>query len=79
MKDIAIDIIEVIIGFVFIVAIVLGAAKCSIDQDEKKWNNGHCECGGHWEYEQAVGHQYSTSHIYKCDKCGKHIELRQER
>ena len=44
--------------------------------ESAKWNNGYCECGGHWEYEQAVGHQYSTSYIYRCDNCGKRIEVK---
>jgi hypothetical protein len=38
---------------------------------ESKWNNGYCECGGKWEYQQAIGHQYTTNYQYKCDKCGK--------
>jgi hypothetical protein len=79
MKDIVINLIQVIIGAVFIIALVIGLVKCSMNKDEKTWNNGCCECGGHWKYEQAVGHQYRTSYIYKCDKCGKHIELYQER
>lgn len=43
--------------------------------DGTKWNNGVCSCGGHYVYEQSVGHRYTSSHIYKCDKCGKIIEL----
>ena len=42
---------------------------------ESKWNNGYCECGGRWEYQQAIGHQYTTSYQYKCDECGKYIEF----
>jgi len=79
MKDTVFDIIQIIISIVFILGLIIGAVKCSKEQDEKEWNNGYCECGGHFEYEQAVGHQYSTSYIYKCDSCGKHIEVWQER
>ena len=79
MKDTVIEFILSIIGIVFIIAVFIGLVKCSMNQDEKQWNNGCCECGGHWEYEQAVGHQYSTTYMYKCDKCGKHIELHKER
>lgn len=43
--------------------------------DNAKWNNGVCSCGGHYIYEQSVGHRYTSTHIYKCDKCGKIIEL----
>lgn len=39
------------------------------------WNNGYCSCGGEWEYQQAVGHRYSTSYLYKCNKCGKIAEF----
>lgn len=39
------------------------------------WNDGECSCGGHWKYEQAVGHAYTTSYIYQCDECGSIIEI----
>lgn len=79
MKDTIIDVLIIVACFVLIIGIAIGAVKCSINQEEKEWNNGYCECGGHWKYVQAVGHQYHTSYIYKCDKCGKHIELWEER
>ena len=47
--------------------------------DTKNWNDGHCECGGNWIYEQAIGHQYSTNYIYYCDKCGTTIEINEKR
>ena len=76
MKDIIGYVILIILIIVFIIGVGIGAVKYS---DEKAWNNGRCECGGHFEYEQAVGHQYSTSYIYTCDSCGKHIEIWEER
>ena len=40
------------------------------------YNNGiHKDCGGHWVYENAVGHRFSTNFIYHCDKCGTIVEL----
>ena len=40
------------------------------------YNNGiHKGCGGHWVYENAVGHRLSTNFIYHCDKCGIAVEL----
>ena len=40
------------------------------------YNNGiHKDCGGHWVYENAVGHRFSTNFIYHCDKCSTTIEL----
>ncbi len=79
MKDRFFDIGYIILWFAFIISVIICAAKCSIAQDEKKWNNGYCECGGHYVYEQAVGHQNFTSYIYECDSCGRHIELWNER
>lgn len=79
MKDTVFDVIQIILLLVFILGLIIGMVKCSKEHDEKEWNNGYCECGGHFEYEQAVGHQYRTSYIYECDSCGKHIEVWQER
>lgn len=72
-------ILRIILGSIFILGVIYGAVKCSNDQEEKEWNNGYCECGGHYEYQQAVGHQYKTSYIYECDSCGKIIELWEKR
>ena len=79
MNDYVYDIIHIILFIAFIGGVIICAGKCSIEQDEKDWNNGYCECGGHFEYEQAVGHQYRTSYIYTCDSCGRHIEIWKER
>ena len=75
MKYIIGDILAVLIVLVLLFALVVGLTKCSNDMDAAKWNNGYCDCGGHWRYEQAVGHQYGTSYIYSCDECGKRIEI----
>ncbi len=64
-----------------IIALILIAIMVSIviivdNNDNKLWNNGHCPtCGSKWEYEQAVGHYYSTQYIYVCNGCGKRIEI----
>lgn len=76
MRDIIIDIIQIIVGIAFIICLVVGIIIGLKERDQKMWNNGYCECGGHWVYEQAVGHQYGTSYMYKCDSCGKRIEVR---
>ena len=68
--------LPVIIAIVLFVLLLFGVTKAVISHEDKLWNNGHCNiCGGTWEYEQAVGHRTSTSHIYVCRKCGKRIEL----
>ena len=41
-----------------------------------KYNNGQCQCGGHWVYSQAVGHAYGTGFLYICDECGDTVELK---
>lgn len=42
----------------------------------KLYNNGiHDNCGGHWVYQEAVGHRFDTGYIYSCDKCGLTIEI----
>ena len=72
--------ITVIVTIFLITALLFGARRCSINQEEKLWNNGHCDvCGGTWKYEQAVGHRSDTSYIYVCEDCGKRIEIYEEK
>ena len=41
-----------------------------------EYNNGICKnCGGHYVFQTAIGHNYTTSYTYKCDKCGNLIEV----
>ncbi len=73
------EFIAVFITVVIVIAIIAGLVFL-VDagenaHDYKLWNYGHCECGGTWKYEQAVGHRSSTSYIYICDKCGERIEM----
>lgn len=75
MKEVILRILEVIAVAIIICATVFALAKCEAAKKAAVWNNGYCECGGHWRYEQAVGHQYRTSYIYKCDECGNRIEV----
>lgn len=74
MKDVVCEVIQSVFLLALVVIFIILGVRCAVGMDKKKWNNGYCECGGHWIYEQAVGHQYRTSYIYKCDKCGKRIE-----
>lgn len=71
-------IVQCIIGAIIIGILVVIVAFMSAN-DEKKWNNGFCSCGGHWEYQQAVGHRYDTDYIYKCDTCGTIMEFEKAR
>ena len=78
MRKIFDEHMEEIINFtvIAIIAIItLAAIIVSNIQENKKWNNGYCECGGSFVYEQAVGHNNYTRYIYKCDHCGKRVEF----
>lgn len=75
MKVIIGDIVGALIVLVLLVVLVVALVSCGRNKDTAVWNNGYCTCGGHWRYEQAVGHQYGTSYIYKCDKCGSRVEI----
>lgn len=74
-RDTVVTIIFDIVGIIGIIVVIILAVKCSNNQDRVEWNNGYCECGGHWVYEQAVGHAYRTSYLYRCDECGKTLEV----
>lgn len=79
MRDILPEIITIIIMVLLVVVLIFGFHKCSVEYDNELWNDGHCICGGNWEYEQAVGHRSSTSYIYVCEKCSKRIEIHEMR
>lgn len=74
------DIIAEIISIVAMIGLLIGAGilldSCQKADDIKAWNGGyHEDCGGRWEYDQAVGHRYDTDYIYVCDKCGMRHEF----
>jgi len=76
MRDILPEIIVIVLIVLLCVVFAFGVNKATIKHDDKLWNGGHCDnCGGTWEYEQAVGHRTSTSYIYVCKNCGKRIEI----
>ena len=68
-----IESILIIIAFCLVVAGFF--CMCDAKHSDDLWNDGYCFCGGQWEYEQAVGHRWSTTYIYRCDKCGYMIEI----
>ena len=72
MKDVIIAILGLIL---FVIGLIFICDYCEDKHDENVWNNGMCQCGGTFEYQQAVGHYYSTNYVYKCNKCGDIIEL----
>lgn len=41
----------------------------------KVWNNGYCECGGHWELRGASeSHNGTVTKYYVCPNCYTEIE-----
>lgn len=76
MDDIWAEFKAAIIIALILFAIIVCLIIVGENRDNKLWNNGHCpSCGSEWEYEQAVGHYYSTSYMYICNKCGRRIEI----
>lgn len=68
----------VIVLIVVIVAVVFLNIKegCAINDIYETYNNGLClNCGGHYVFKQAIGHQYDTGYLYQCDRCGQLVEL----
>ena len=42
----------------------------------KKWNNGFCECGTHWELKSVTKIKNgSETKYYSCPKCYEEIEI----
>lgn len=65
-----------IIMIIICIIIIFIMSSCEAALSEETYNNGiHEGCGGHWIYENAIGHRYSTNFIYHCDKCGTVVEL----
>lgn len=76
MDDIWPEVITIIMILVIGIGVIFGCIIVCEIHDNKLWNNGHCPaCGSEWEYEQAVGHYYSTQYIYVCNGCGRRIEI----
>ena len=68
MRDDPFDFTPIAITILVVILVIIIPLSCA---ETKRWNDGvHIGCGGHWQYEQAVGHMYTTSYMYVCDKCG---------
>ena len=55
--------------FAIVVAVACWGAKMGAETEAKRWNDGICECGGHYQLfdiEKTKGDEY---YYYKCDKC----------
>lgn len=59
-----------------IVAIGVGAAVGQAKSNQKKWNDGYCECGHHWELKGATKIKNgTTTKYYACPNCFEEIEI----
>lgn len=66
---------NIIITCILLLIIALAAIGIKI-HNSITFNDGKCvNCGGRYVYQQAVGHEYSTYYIYKCEQCGKMVEV----
>jgi hypothetical protein len=68
-----------LITLAFIAVIWILSALVGSISDAANWNDGYHECGGKWMYQQAVGHYYTTSYLYECEKCGETHEFNKQR
>jgi hypothetical protein len=76
IDDFIAEIIAIIIAFSLLIGLVFVCGSCAEKEDIAVWNDGyHEDCGGRWEYEQAVGHANDTDYMYICDKCGVRYEF----
>ena len=73
------DLIKIIVILLGFVGAVVGLILLTDKKEADRWNNGYCSCGGKYEYTQAIGHAYTTTYIYQCDKCGNTIEVSKHR
>ena len=68
-----------IILFIAFIVIWILASECTSYESSIEWNNGICsKCGGQWSYQQIITrgrYNERTHYIYKCNKCGRMIEL----
>jgi hypothetical protein len=74
----------IIIGILVVIALVfifgLFGVICSERTKVEEYNNGICkQCGGKYEYLQAIGHEDYTTYLYRCRQCGKMLELSEAR
>lgn len=73
MSDEALANVIIISIIIFIIALAAIGIKI---YNSVTFNDGICSnCGGRYVYQQAVGHYAGTSYIYKCEQCGKMVEV----
>lgn len=72
LKDYKLSFIAALILIIITVLILIILAN----NDKNVYNDGICaNCGGIYEFKQAIGHQVTTDYLYICNKCGRAIEI----
>ena len=57
--------------------LVIGGAVLQAKHNQEVWNNGYCECGGHWELKGATRVKNgATTKYYACEKCYEEIKIK---
>ena len=62
-----------IIAVLLALAVSLGFAALLYEEHKNnndRWNNGYCECGGQYQFSSATNWHGSKDYYYTCDKCG---------
>ena len=73
-------VIGIILMIILLVMLGLFAGIYNEKAELEAYNNGVCkQCGGKYEYLQAIGHKDYTTYLYKCRQCGKMLELSEAR
>lgn len=80
MKDLLESLlIALVITGIIIAPIWFGSSICNKhlhENDINKYNNGICECGGHYEFiNKTRGSIHSEEYVFQCDSCNKIIEF----
>lgn len=76
MRDF-IYVFKMVAYLIIIISLIVLIVGIKIYSSEKlAWNNGICsECGGNYVFVEPIGHENYTSYFYKCDRCGKGIDI----
>ena len=67
--------ITAIILSILIGCTVSGMFYLEKSEDEKRWNNGYCDCGTKWQFGNVEHTKTDKLYYWHCSSCGRIIEL----
>ena len=77
MKDFIKAFCALVGTFAIVTMIVVGMSKREAHEDATTFNNGYCECGGVYVFNNTTTHKtagtHDTMYYYVCDTCGRVI------